>query len=74
MENINNFLEFARVMGVRPDDLFQTAALYEGTNMTQASGAQSHVATVRRRTFDNEAPCISSSQVLQTLDNLKRLC
>jgi len=47
MENINNFLEFARNKGVKPNDLFQTVDLYEAANMTQ---------------------------VLQTLDNLKRLC
>lgn len=35
MENINNFIEAARNMGVRPADLFQTVDLYEANNMTQ---------------------------------------
>lgn len=35
MENINFFLDFARNIGVRGDDLFQTVALFEGSNMTQ---------------------------------------
>jgi len=46
MENINNFIEAARNIGVRPADLFQTVDLYEANNMTQ---------------------------VLTTLDNVKRL-
>ena len=35
MENITNFLDFARAQGVRSDDLFQTVALYEAENMSQ---------------------------------------
>ncbi len=35
MENINNFLQACRNFGVRSDDLFQTVALFEGSNMTQ---------------------------------------
>ncbi|EDQ90254.1 uncharacterized protein MONBRDRAFT_3432, partial [Monosiga brevicollis MX1] len=35
MENINQFVDFARSKGVRSDDLFQTVDLYEGSNMVQ---------------------------------------
>ncbi|EGD73794.1 hypothetical protein PTSG_05487 [Salpingoeca rosetta] len=35
MENISNFIEFARGAGISSSDLFQTVALYEGENMTQ---------------------------------------
>lgn len=35
MENISNFVQVARDLGVRPDDVFQTPDLYEGGNMTQ---------------------------------------
>ena len=35
MENINNFLAAAGAYGVKSEDLFQTVALYEGSNMTQ---------------------------------------
>ncbi len=35
MENINMFLRAAGAQGVKGDDLFQTVALYEGSNMSQ---------------------------------------
>jgi len=33
MENIHNFLNAVKELGVKPVNLFQTAELYEGTNM-----------------------------------------
>jgi len=35
MENIHNFLNAAKELGVKPDNLFQTADLYEGTDMNK---------------------------------------
>ena len=35
MENINNFIEACEQYGVSKTDLFQTADLYENTNMWQ---------------------------------------
>eukprot|EP00056_Hartaetosiga_gracilis_P001801 m.47755 g.47755 ORF g.47755 m.47755 type:complete len:308 (-) comp10787_c0_seq2:118-1041(-) len=35
MENINNFLEVCKGLGVRADDLFQTVSLFEAENMVQ---------------------------------------
>jgi len=35
MENIHNFLNAAKELGVRPDNLFQTSELYEGTDMNK---------------------------------------
>jgi len=35
MENIHNFLNAAKELGVRPDNLFQTSDLYEGTDMNK---------------------------------------
>jgi len=38
MENIHNFLNAAKELGVRPDNLFQTSELYEGTDMNKVFG------------------------------------
>lgn len=35
MENINNFIQAAQAFGVKNDDVFQTVALFEGSNMFQ---------------------------------------
>jgi len=35
MENIHNFLNAVKELGVKPTNLFQTAELYEGTDMNK---------------------------------------
>ncbi|ORX56110.1 hypothetical protein BCR36DRAFT_177712 [Piromyces finnis] len=35
MENIHNFLNASKELGVKPDNLFQTSDLYEGTDMNK---------------------------------------
>ncbi|OUM66628.1 hypothetical protein PIROE2DRAFT_6044 [Piromyces sp. E2] len=35
MENIHNFLNASKELGVKPNNLFQTSDLYEGTDMNK---------------------------------------
>lgn len=70
MENISSFLNALPAFGVRPEDTFQTADLFEGVNMAAVCPPRNEWGHIRIRVF---TPMFLLSQVQVCIENVRRI-